>query len=251
MNPAQHQLAMVIDSSKCMDCKGCVASCKVANDAPRGFSRNWIKAKAVIPRPGSGSRGHFQPGACMHCDKPLCVDACPTGATYKDKDTGVVVIDRRLCIGCGNCLPACPYGARFRNPDLKVADKCDYCAERRAAGLQPACVDTCPTKARVFGDLADPDSEASRLLQANRERLVRVVRADSDTEPNMFYLTDTAPLDWPVQAEIRSPMRALTGWALPGLSGLVGLAGLGVAAMAARRFLVERDSKDGHGTKKE
>jgi len=251
MNPAKHQLAMVIDSSKCMDCKGCVASCKVANNAPKGCSRNWIKAKAVVPRPGSGSRGHFQPGACMHCDKPLCVDACPTGATYKDKETGVVVIDRRLCIGCGNCLPACPYGARFRNPDLKVADKCDYCAERRAAGLQPACVDTCPTKARVFGDLADPDSEASRLLQANRERLVRVVRADSDTAPNMFYLADTAPLDWPVRAEIRSPMRALTGWALPGLSGLVGLAGLGVAAMAARRFLVERDAHGGHGTKKE
>jgi len=251
------QLAMVIDSAKCMDCKGCMVACKVANEVPGGHFRNWIKVKEVAePRPGRGRQGHFQPGACMHCDKPMCVDACPTGATFKDPKDGTVKIDRALCIGCGNCIPACPYGARYRHPVLKVADKCDYCPERRERGLLPACVDTCPTKARVFGDIADPDSEAARLLAANQGRIARVVRADSDTKPNMFYLAGTAPADWPHKASITPPMLALTKWALPGVSALIGLAAAGVAAMAARRFLIERDGGGsghgpGHGTEKE
>ncbi|WP_419784453.1 4Fe-4S dicluster domain-containing protein [Maridesulfovibrio sp.] len=237
------QLAMVIDSSKCIDCKGCMASCKVANDVPDGQWRNWIKAS--VPDFASGRpRTHFQPGGCMHCDNPTCVQACPTGATFKDKTDGTVRIDNSLCIGCGNCMPACPYDARFRNEITRKADKCDFCADRRAQGLLPACVDTCPTKARVFGDINDPNSEAYRLLQENKGKLVRVINARSDTKPNMIYINETAPLEWPVEARMPSSMDVLTTMVNPLVKTVVGLSGLGVAVMLGRQLLVGSDEHD-------
>jgi tetrathionate reductase subunit B len=231
------QLAMVIDSTKCIDCKGCVAACKVANKVPEGQWRNWIKHDDVVPIPGVRMQGQarFQPGACMHCDTPSCVSACPTGATYKHHETGEVVIDTGLCIGCGNCLPACPYGARYRNELTRKADKCNYCSERRANGLLPACVDTCPTKARVFGDINDPTSEAGRLYQKHKDSIHRLV-AKTDTLPNMYYINDPGPQEWPGEAVIPASMVAMQQVA-PGVRALVGLSGLGVLVMLGRQFL--------------
>ncbi len=239
----KQQLAMVIDSSKCIDCKGCMLACKVANNVPTGHWRNWIKVSDTDFSLGAKTRTHFQPGGCMHCDNPTCVHACPTGATYKDKNTGEVVIDKDLCIGCGNCIPACPYGARFRHPLLKKADKCNYCPERRANGLLPACVDTCPTKARVFGDILDPNSEAAIMLRENKDRLIRVVNAETDTSPNMYYLGDTAPRNWTQPAQPPAAMAALTDWISPTVKGIVALSGLGVLVMLGR-MLLDRGSGD-------
>ncbi|EGJ49825.1 4Fe-4S dicluster domain-containing protein [Desulfocurvibacter africanus] len=247
------QYAMVIDSSRCIDCKGCVASCKVANKVPEGHFRNWVKQSAPVVAVGKGAGQHFQPGACMHCDNPTCVQACPTGATWKDPATGMVEIDRGLCIGCGNCIAACPYGARYRHATLRVADKCDYCAERRAHGLGPACVDTCPTKARVFGDINDPNSEAAILLATNQDRIVRVVNQKSDTKPNMYYIAATAPLDWTVEAKMPTPMKLMADALTPGLRVAVGLAGLGALAMLGRQLLTpaskehDEDNQDDQG----
>jgi len=230
------QLAMVIDAAKCIDCKACVAACKVANSVPQGQFRNWIKQAADTPAPGrAAGKARFQPGACMHCGNPTCVAACPTGATYKDPATGEVVIDDGLCIGCGNCIPACPYDARFRNEASRKADKCDYCPERRAAGIPPACVDTCPTKARVFGDINDPDSEAGRLYQGNKDRLARVA-AITDTRPNMFYIGDPGTPDWGGEAVIPASMVAMQQTA-PLIKAVVGLSGLGVLAMLGRQLI--------------
>jgi len=240
------QLAMVIDSSRCIDCKACMAACITANAVPAGYNRNWVKD--AEPDLAKGAfRGHFQPGGCMHCDNPTCVAACPTGATFKSRDDGSVVIDRGLCIGCGNCIPACPYGARFRNPALRKADKCDYCAARRAQGLSPACVDTCPTKARVFGDLSDPDSEAARLLAENKGRLVRLVASGTDTKPNMYYLGATEPRNWPVEPAPPTAMAAMTGLVDPLVKAAVALSGLGVLAMFGRQlFTKPHPPHDGH-----
>ena len=237
------QLAMVIDASKCIDCKGCMVACKVANDLPGDQWRNWIKDMPGIITPGKHAIStKFQPGACMHCDNPTCVEACPTGATYKDAATGEVVIDETLCIGCGNCIPACPYDARFRNTTTRKADKCNYCPERRAQGLLPACVDTCPTKARVFGDINDPESEAGRLYRKNKATLTRVA-AKTDTKPNMFYLGDPGPREWGGEAVVPASMVAMKASA-PFIKGIVGLSGLGVLAMLGRQFIAGSGDSD-------
>ena len=134
-----------------------------------------------IKKEGSTAAMHFQPGNCMQCDIPTCVQACPTGSTFKDEKDGVVKVNERLCIGCGSCIPACPYGARFRHPEKKIVDKCDFCEHRRVQGDLPACVTTCPTKARVFGDLNDPESDVTRLMKKNNA--VQVVHSKSNTKP--------------------------------------------------------------------
>ena len=164
------KLAMVIDSSTCIDCKGCMAACKVENKVPAGHWRNWIKRQEAnfitMEKTAGKTAGHFQPGNCMHCDTPTCVQACPTGATYKDEKDGTVKVNDELCIGCGSCMPACPYGARYRHPEKKIVDKCDYCDARRHAGKTPACVETCPTQARTFGNLNNSDSRVAKLVPA-------------------------------------------------------------------------------------
>jgi tetrathionate reductase subunit B len=184
--------AIVIDASRCIDCKACMIACKVENNVPEGSWRNWIRP--LLDRSGK-QKSEFQPGQCMQCDSPSCVAACPVGATYKQPD-GLVVIDPKKCIGCGNCITACPYGARYRNSTRHIADKCDFCEHRLKRGEEPACVVTCPTKTRIFGDLNDPQSEVSRLVK--EEKLVRVVAPHINTRPNIYYHEGTRLLDWAV-----------------------------------------------------
>ena len=181
---------IVINTTKCIDCKACMIACKVENNVPEGFWRNWVRPLWDM---SGGRKTEFQPGQCMQCDTPSCVAACPVDATYKTAD-GLVVIDPIKCIGCGNCVTACPYGARYRDPGSRRADKCDFCRHRLARAEEPACVLTCPTKARISGDLNDPDSEVSRLVR--EEKLVRVIAPHVDTQPNIYYHEGTRLLDW-------------------------------------------------------
>ncbi|MBW2436548.1 MAG: 4Fe-4S dicluster domain-containing protein [Desulfobacterales bacterium] len=183
---------IVIDASKCIDCKACMIACKVENNVPEGAWRNWIRPLWDM---GVGRKTEFQPGQCMQCDTPSCVAACPVNATYKQPD-GLVAIDPKKCIGCGNCVTACPYGARYRNTARQIADKCDFCQQRLKRGEEPACVVTCPTKTRIFGDLNDPQSDVSRLLK--EEKMVRVTAPHVDTRPNIYYHQGTRLLDWAV-----------------------------------------------------
>jgi len=190
MNEKQKKYALLIDAPRCIDCKACLIACKVENSVPAGYWRNWIKADgAANDRPTQ-----FQPGQCMQCDDPSCVAACPVEATFKGPD-GLVLIDAKKCIGCGNCVTACPYGARYRQPEKGIAEKCDFCQHRLEKGESPACVETCPTRTRIFGDLNDPDSEVSRLTKT--QRLVRIVNPLINTEPNIFYTDKTLLLHWP------------------------------------------------------
>ncbi len=240
--------AMVVDSAACIDCKACLASCKVQHGLPRGYWRNWIKEKAPDFTMGKHTYAHFQPGGCMHCDNPTCVHACPSGATYKDEDTGIVQINTDVCIGCGNCVVACPYSARYRHPTLRVPDKCDYCQDRLAMGLQPACVDTCPTKARVFGDINDPDSEAAALLKDRK--WVQINTEPEDTDPNMYYLADTEPMNWPGEVEYPAAHATMTSLVNPLFKVAVGLSALGAAAMFIKQITSSSETS-GHDEKKE
>ena len=174
---------MVILTNRCVRCMACVVACRAENNVPAGESRNWIletEVRGEFPNLGLS----YEPGQCMQCEKPHCVRVCPVGATSKDED-GIVRIDRDLCLGCRYCIQACPYAARFPNTDLGVADKCDFCTHRVRAGREPACVDTCPSRARVFGDLNDPESEVSKLIAQNRTRRVKV---EAGTDPKIYYI---------------------------------------------------------------
>jgi len=174
--------AMVLDSRKCIDCKACVVACKAENDVPLGVGRNWIAAEHSGAFPHL--RSSFDPRQCHHCENPSCVRVCPTGASHQRAD-GIVLVTEADCIGCKYCMVACPYDARFFNEETKVVDKCTFCAHRVDRGETPACVETCPSKVRTFGDLSDPGSPLHVLLESRR---YRVLEPQTGNGPQLYYL---------------------------------------------------------------
>lgn len=174
---------MLIDVRRCYGVHACSVACKAEFNVPLGKTRSWVEyvEKGTYP---NVSRS-FLPRLCNQCSEPNCVSVCPTNATYKRKEDGIVVVDQDICIGCKYCIQACPYDARFTHPDTGTVDKCDFCIHRVSQGLEPACVEACPSRARIFGDLNDPDSEISRMIAINP---VTVLRPDKGTKPNVFYI---------------------------------------------------------------
>jgi Fe-S-cluster-containing dehydrogenase component len=143
------------------------------------------------------------PVLCNHCDNPSCVKACPTKATFVNDTNGIVAMDFHRCIGCRFCMAACPYGARSFNwqnprPFVKnynadfptrmrgVVEKCNFCGERLALGLEPACVETCKgTGAMVFGDLNAPTSDIRKVLDSE---FTIQRKPSAGTRPSVFYI---------------------------------------------------------------
>ena len=229
------KLGMVIDASRCIGCMACMVSCTTANDVPEGLHRNWVRVRqpdVAAARPG----GQFQPGACMHCEHPTCVAVCPTGATWRNGKTGEVVLDRALCIGCGSCVRACPYDARYLHPVKRVADKCDFCASRRAQGLEPACIGTCPTRARAFGDLDDPSSTVAQLMK--KMDVVRLEYPGVHTKPSLVYRKGVSPDNWMRSPETTPSAAALLHWIAPAVKTLAGLTGAGLVAALVRQIVL-------------
>lgn len=177
------QYAMVIDARRCYGVHACTVACKAEYKVPLGENRSWVEEieKGNYP---NVSRG-FLPRLCNHCEEPACVAVCPTGATWKRAEDGIVVVDKDVCIGCKYCIQACPYDMRFLNQDTGAADKCDFCIHRVSQGLAPACVEACPSRARVFGDINDPASEVSKMVARNA---VTVLRPEKGTGPNVYYI---------------------------------------------------------------
>jgi Fe-S-cluster-containing dehydrogenase component len=134
--------------------------------------------------------GFFVPKLCNHCDNAPCVEVCPVDATYLTED-GAVLVDPEVCIGCGYCVQACPYGARYIYPEngpnermRGIVDKCTWCYHRIQRGLEPACVMACPTKARLFGNLMDPDSVVRQYLNKVG---IDVLRPELELRPKVYY----------------------------------------------------------------
>ncbi len=180
------RFAIVLDTSLCIDCKACTVACKAENEVPLGAEnyRNWVTEEPLrgsYPNLGQS----FSPSQCMHCGNTPCDHVCPTKATGVNQD-GLVTVNYDKCIGCKYCMIACPYNARYYNEEKGAVDKCTFCAHRLYGdGRVPACVETCPTKVRVFGDLNDPHSEVSKLLA---KRPYRVIKPEKGTKPYLFYL---------------------------------------------------------------
>jgi Fe-S-cluster-containing dehydrogenase component len=178
------KLGLVIDLDTCVGCHACVVSCKEWNtggygvpladqdaygDNPVGSWLNRVHTFEITPPDAPAQIVHF-PKSCLHCDDAPCVTVCPTGASHKRAEDGIVLVDEDMCIGCGLCAWACPYGAREMDPVDKVMKKCTLCVDRiyneniPEVDREPACVRACPAKARHFGDLDDPESDVSRLV---------------------------------------------------------------------------------------
>ena len=178
------KLGLVIDLDTCVGCHACAVSCKEWNTggvlAPltdqnpygAGVDGAWLNRVHTYEVNGAGETRtvHF-PRSCLHCDAPLCVTVCPTGASYKRAEDGIVLVNPETCIGCKLCSWACPYGAREYDYREGVMRKCTLCIDRiynenlEPEDREPACVKACPTGARHFGDLGNPSSSVSRLVK--------------------------------------------------------------------------------------
>jgi len=177
--------AMLHDETKCIGCNACVDACREVNQVPEGVSRLSIERSEPYGE-YPDQFYHFTRHSCEHCEAAPCVTVCPTGAAFIDKETGIVAVNADRCVGCLYCIAACPYEVRFINPVTKAADKCDFCRETNLKqGKQPACVEACPTKALVFGNLKDPKSELVTLLKANPTKRSKL---DLGTRPKLFRI---------------------------------------------------------------
>jgi sulfite dehydrogenase (quinone) subunit SoeB len=177
------KLGLAIDLDTCVGCHACAVSCKEWNSGgiaapltdtdPYGAEPDGVwfnRIHSFETDAGNNGRTVHFPRSCLHCESALCVTVCPTGASYKREEDGIVLVDEDLCIGCKLCSWACPYGAREYDASEGVMKKCTLCVDRiynenlAESERVPACVSACPVSARHFGDFADPDSEVSRLV---------------------------------------------------------------------------------------
>jgi Fe-S-cluster-containing dehydrogenase component len=201
---ADHLYGMGINPSRCIGCGRCADACKTENDVPREpyYFRTWIEryviqtdGETVVSSPEGGIAGFppvqekgilrtfFVPKLCNQCASPPCVQVCPVGATFSTQD-GVVLVDKDYCIGCRYCIQACPYGARFLHPQTHTAEKCTFCYHRLVQGLVPACVEVCPTQARIFGEVRRRSSPLTRFMRMNE---IQTLKPHMNTEPKVYY----------------------------------------------------------------
>ena len=207
--------------SKCQGYRDCVKACVKENNQDRKSDIQYIRifemenGKMDLEATKADyfhqvpAEGHFYLGTqCFQCANPPCVDVCPVGATWQEPD-GITVIDYDWCIGCRYCEAACPYWARrfnWNKPEIPaeevnldqhylgnrlrkkgVMEKCTFCIQRSRSGRNPACVEACPTGARVFGNLLDPDSEIRYVIENKK---VFRLKEDLGTEPKFWYFMD-------------------------------------------------------------
>lgn len=216
------EFVYALNLTRCIGCRKCVHACVAENNQSRSPEIQYIRvlkmpngtfdmekgdhnyAPESVPEKGF----FYMPVQCHQCHNPPCVKVCPVNATWQEKD-GITVIDYDWCIGCRHCEAACPYWARrFNftkpsipkdqiNPDMAylgnrprhqgVMEKCHFCIQRTRAGRYPACLEVCPTGARKFGNILDPNSEVSYILKNKR---VFVLKEDVGTLPRFFYYFD-------------------------------------------------------------
>lgn len=157
------------DTNRCIGCHTCEVACKSNKSLPVG--PRLCQIITVGPKLiGDIAKASYIFMPCFHCEKPWCVDACPTDAMQKRPEDGIVFVDHDLCVGCKACVAACPWGAPQWDPNAGKVVKCDYCMDRIDRGLKPACVTLCTTQCLHFG-------ESEKLPQIRRERHAKLMAA--------------------------------------------------------------------------
>lgn len=215
------QFGYALNLSICVGCRRCAEACHEENNHDRKTHNSYIrvlemeqgsidmeKGKVDYHRPVRQQGKYYMPVQCQHCENAPCVKVCPVEATWHEDD-GIVVVDYNWCIGCRYCEAACPYHARrfnWEEPEIPaeeirpfqgylsnrirpqgVMEKCTFCLHKTRHGQLPACLEACPTGARVFGNLLDPASDI-RWVLANKR--VFVLKEELGTRPRFFYFFD-------------------------------------------------------------
>lgn len=210
-----------INLSLCNGNGKCAEACHRENNHDRATNQSYIRIFEMPRGTSDMERGnamyehatpqpdkYYLPVQCFQCDDPPCVEVCPVEATWQEED-GIVVVDYNWCIGCRYCQAACPYHARrfnWKTPEIPadevnpnqgylanrvrpqgVVEKCHFCLHRTREGRLPACLEACPTGARIFGNLLDPNSEI-RWVLANKRCFV--LKEELGTKPTLFYFFD-------------------------------------------------------------
>jgi formate dehydrogenase iron-sulfur subunit len=207
---------MLIDTTRCIGCRGCQAACKQWHDLPGETTTNtgsyqnppWIsgKTRTIVTFNELEQEGAltwtFAKRQCMHCEHPGCASACTVGALRKTAD-GPVVYDSSKCIGCRYCQYACPFDVPAYEWDevLGLIGKCDFCVDRQAEGVEPACVKACPTEAITFGERDTLLAEAHRRIATDPTGYVDHVYGEHEVGgTSMLYLAGVpfAALGFPV-----------------------------------------------------
>ena len=179
---------IVVNIDRCTGCFGCQVACKMENEVALGL--HWNEVKVIGPVGEYPNMVRYPlPTMCQQCENAPCIEVCPTGASYRDTETGVVLVDTEACIGCQACMPACPYGQRSYNAELNVVEKCTLCKPLTDKGELPACVKSCASGARFYGDLDDPDSDVSKELAKYSEDQIHTLPDDGNAPLTKYIIT--------------------------------------------------------------
>jgi len=220
------EFGYALNLTRCIGCRKCAHACLAENNQSRDDENDIEMSYIRVLEMKKGSINletstafydpesvpqkdkYYMPVQCHQCRQSPCTKVCPVQATWQEKD-GVIVVDYNWCIGCRYCMAACPYDARrfnYKKPTIApeqinpnqnylsnrirpkgVVEKCTFCLQRTRAGKYPACLEVCPTGARVFGNLLDPDSEINYILNNKR---VYILKEDVGTQPRFYYFFD-------------------------------------------------------------